>query len=58
MAFRDGSKLDSFRLWVKGKPLDKIQGLVTAKAETVAEWILDWERGRQELWTPKIRRSN
>lgn len=58
MAFKDGSKAESFNLWQEGKSLEQIQKLVTAKPETVSGWIRDWERGSQGTWEPNIKNSN
>lgn len=58
MAFKDGSKQESFRLWAEGRSLERIQELVTAKHETVSGWVLDWERGRQLTWEPSVKKSN
>jgi hypothetical protein len=48
----------SFRLWKEGKSLSEIQAQVCrdsrALEESVKEWVIEWERGRQGKWEPKI----
>ena len=57
MAFRDGSKIECFRLWKNGETVTRIEQQVTAKPETIRDWVLQWERGRQGVWEPNINRS-
>jgi hypothetical protein len=52
------TKALSFRLWKEGKSLAEIQvqicGDSKALRESVKEWIVEWERGRQTKWDPDI----
>ena len=56
MAFRDASKIKCFNLWKSGASLKHIEQQVTAKPESVRDWVLQWERGKQGIWEPKIKR--
>lgn len=58
MAFRDGSKVKCFKMWLEGATLKRMQEQSTAKPETVRQWVLQWERGRQGKWKAKIKESN
>ena len=48
----------SFRLWSEGKSLASIQAKICGGSEiapnSVKEWIVEWERGRQGKWAPEI----
>ena len=54
MAFRDESKIKCVELWKDGASLREIQNQVTAKKESVKDWVLQWERGKQGTWDPII----
>jgi hypothetical protein len=60
MPLGDKTKAPAFKLWKAGKALkeiqDAIRGMSKTKPGSVAGWVLDWERGAQGVWTPKIRR--
>lgn len=57
----DRTKAPAFQLWSAGKALEDIQRAIGARSKTkpssVAGWVRDWERGRQGMWVPKIKRS-
>jgi hypothetical protein len=55
MAFKDGSKVKTFKLWKDGLTVRAIQGQVTAKPTTVRQWVLQWERGRQGKWNATVK---
>jgi hypothetical protein len=57
MANRDGSKIECFRLWSAGASIEEIERQVTAKPESVRDWIPESERGRQVSWQPNVRQS-
>lgn len=62
MARGDKTKRRAFEVWVRGKSLEDIQyeairGSTTLPA-SVRGWVLDWERGKQRTWNPKIKNSN
>jgi hypothetical protein len=48
----------SFRLWREGKSLAEVQAHICRSAkvseESVKEWVIEWERGRQGKWEPQI----
>ena len=44
MANQDGSKTECFRLWSAGASIEEIERQVTAKPESVRDWVLQWER--------------
>jgi hypothetical protein len=48
----------SFRLWKEGKPLTQIQAQVCRDSKTLEEsvkqWVIEWDRGRQGRWEPNI----
>lgn len=47
----------AFALWLKNRPLKEIQDTMTKKGTlpaSVKGWITDWERGRQQSWTPTL----
>jgi len=50
----DKTKEPAFKLWLEGKSLEDIQQEIgrTSKtqASSVAGWVRDWERGKQETW--------
>jgi hypothetical protein len=52
----DDTKTLAFELWFKGRTVEEIQRQIAkvsgTKVSGVRAWILDWERGRQRLWTP------
>jgi hypothetical protein len=52
------SKELSFRLWKEGKSLREIQAQIFGESKTLQEsvkqWIVEWERGRQGKWAPDI----
>ena len=52
------SKELSFRLWKEGKSLREIQAQISGESKTLQEsvkqWIMEWERGRQGKWAPDI----
>lgn len=58
MAHGDKTKEIAFNMWMAGKSLSHIQLSIQKKSTTkpgsVSGWILDWERGKQNIWTPKI----
>lgn len=45
--------------WLAGKPLSVIQKAVCSitgdKPSSVKGWVLDWERGKQGTWRPKLK---
>ena len=55
----DATKAPAFQLWKAGKSLEDIQQAISARSKTkatsVAGWVRDWERGRQQQWAPKIK---
>jgi hypothetical protein len=50
----DKTKEPTFKLWLAGKPLEDIQEEIVrtskTRASSVAGWVRDWERGKQEVW--------
>ena len=58
MAYGDKTKEIAFDMWIAGNPLSDIQAFIQKKSTTkpgsVRVWILDWERGKQNIWSPKI----
>jgi hypothetical protein len=59
MALGDKTKKPAFEMWKAGKALKEIQKVIqqqsTTKPSSVKGWVMDWERGRQTSWNPKIR---
>jgi len=58
MAHGDKTKQVAFHMWVDGKSTSQIQEAIEGRSTTmrasVKGWILDWERGKQLNWTPKL----
>ncbi len=54
----DDTKKVAFKLWTQGESLKRIQDQIEACSDTqrgsVRGWILDWERGRQATWVPRL----
>jgi hypothetical protein len=54
----DRTKELSFRLWKEGKALTEIQAQICRDSkpleESVKQWVIEWERGRQGRWEPNI----
>jgi hypothetical protein len=52
------TKQVAFRLWKEGKSLAEVQATITKTTETTIgsaqDWFIDWERGRQGVWEPKL----
>jgi len=52
------AKALTFRLWSEGKSLVEIQAQLSRESKSlqlsIEEWIIEWERGRQHTWIPKI----
>jgi len=57
MPHKDQSKEQAFALWLAGATIHTIEQQTTAKPETIVTWVREWERGRQRLWNPQLRRS-
>ena len=59
MALGDKTKEPAFEMWLAGHPLPFIQRTVrkdtTTEPSSVKGWVLDWERGKQKTWRPKIK---
>jgi len=55
----DKTKRVAFKLWYQGKSLREIQDKIAEESGTqrgsVRGWVLDWERGNQKAWTPRVR---
>jgi len=45
-------------MWLAGRPLEEIQREIAKQSKTlkssVKGWVLDWERGGQRKWSPKL----
>lgn len=58
MAHGDKTKKVAFKMWVAGKSLAQIQQHIeqisTTTRGSVKGWLLDWERGKQGDWNPKL----
>ncbi len=58
MPHKSGGKELAYPMWLAGKRLSEIQEFVWAKTGdkpgSVRGWILHWERGKQQNWTPTI----
>jgi hypothetical protein len=56
---RDKTKSVAFKLWYQGKSLREIQVKIAEESDTqagsVRGWVLDWERGNQKSWAPRVR---
>ena len=54
----DRTKELSFRLWKEEKSLTEIQAQISRDSkpleESVKQWIIEWERGRQGRWESNI----
>ena len=54
----DNTKKPTFAVWLAGRPLEEIQREITRQSKTLASsvngGVLDWERGRQRKWAPKL----
>jgi len=53
----DDSKQKAFQMWNEGRTLNEIIRASTAKPESLKDWVLQWERGKQRTWTPQIHES-
>ena len=52
------TKQVAFRLWKEGKSFNEAKATISSTSETlessVKGWFVDWERGRQGVWEPKL----
>ena len=56
MAQEDNTKEPAFKMWKEGKSLIEIQSVIGSSSKTlsssITDWVRDWERGKQNTWTP------
>ena len=54
------SKIGAFRMWLEGRTVtEMIQALPPdTQPRSIRQWVIEWERGRQRIWTPQVHDSN